>query len=201
MSSIILAGGSGSRMGQNKCLMALNGKSLLQRTMDRVNELAGEIILVVEQGKSLLYPQLPENVKVAEDFSGGKGPLMGVYSGLKASSDNWSLVVGCDMPFLNVNLLRYMADFAPHFDIVILRINGLPEPLHAIYSSECANVIEEIMEEGKFKVNTILKRVNVKYVEEGEISLFDPEHLSLFNVNTPSDLEKAKLILSREEVQ
>lgn len=201
MGSIILAGGSGSRMGQDKCSIVLNGKSLLRRTMDHLNELGEEIILVIGEGQLPPRPQLRDNVKIARDSYKGKGPLMGIYSGLKASRDDYSLVVGCDMPFLNVSLLRYMAELAPHFDVVTPRVDGLPEPLHAVYSRRCINVIEEIMEKGRFKVNTILERVRVRYVEEREIDLFDPDHLSLFNVNTPTDLERAERILNREEGQ
>ncbi len=180
MNSIILTGGNSSRMGQDKCPMALNGKTLLQRTMDRINTLCEEIILVMGQGAVSPYSELPANVKIVNDFSKGKGPLMGIYSGLKASRDDYSIVVGCDMPFLNTTLLQYMVDLSPHFDIVTLTVNGLPEPLHTIYSRRCTDIIEEMMKEGRFKVDIIFERVKVRYLEEQEIDLFDLAHLSLF---------------------
>lgn len=198
MSSIILAGGKSSRMGQNKCSMFLNGKRLLERTMDRLNELAEEIIVVTGKGQSPPFP-LPDNVKIARDFRRGKGPLMGIYSGLRTSKDNCNLVVGCDMPFLNVDLIRYMTSLARHFDAVIPKVNGLLEPLHAIYSRKCTNVIQKVMEKEQFKIDAILEWVNVRYVDEDELDLFDPEHLSLFNINTPADMEEAERILTREE--
>ncbi|MEE9491371.1 MAG: hypothetical protein V3V80_03615 [Dehalococcoidia bacterium] len=36
-----------------------------------------------------------------------------------------NLAVACDMPFLNLNLLRYMIDLPPDFDVVMPRIGGL----------------------------------------------------------------------------
>jgi molybdopterin-guanine dinucleotide biosynthesis protein A len=40
--------------------------------------------------------------------------------------------------------------------------------------------------------------VSVRYVEKDEIDRFDPEHLSFFNINTKADLEKARLLASRD---
>ena len=50
------------------------------------------------------YPEL----KVASDIEPGKGPLGGIYTGLKTSTTRLNLVVAGDMPFLNRNLLRQM---------------------------------------------------------------------------------------------
>lgn len=124
---------------------------------------------------------------------------MGIYSGLKLSQDPHNVVVACDMPFLNVNLLRYMMGLTAGFDVVIPRIGGLVEPLHAVYSRNCLAVMGRMLDEGNFKISNLLEMVKVRYVEESEIHSFDPQHLSLFNINTPADVERAQQIVSREE--
>lgn len=73
-------------------------------------------------------------VKVMVDLYPGKGALGGIYTGLASSDSLYNLVVGCDMPFLNRDLLRYLIGIAPGFDAVIPRIDDMYEPLHAVYT-------------------------------------------------------------------
>ncbi|MBT9148923.1 MAG: putative molybdenum cofactor guanylyltransferase [Dehalococcoidia bacterium] len=195
MSSIILAGGHSSRLGQDKCSLVLAGEELLQRLIVCLSQLGGEIILVLAQGQGKRFLSYPRNVKIAADLHPGKGPLAGIYSGLKLSRDPHSVVVACDMPFLNIKLLRYMRGLAPGFDVVIPRVGDLLEPLHAVYSRSCLGVMKRMLGDSNFKVSNLLKMVKVRYVEESEIASFDPGHLSLFNINTPADLQRAQQIV------
>ncbi|MCL0061097.1 molybdenum cofactor guanylyltransferase [Dehalococcoidia bacterium] len=201
MSSIILAGGHSSRLKQDKCSLVLAGERVLQRLIIRLSRLGGEVIVVLAQGQKDPFSPRPRHVKIVTDTYSGRGPLMGIYSGLKLSQDPHSVVVACDMPFLDIKLLRYMMDIAGGFDVVIPSIGGLLEPLHAVYSTKCLPIMESMLEDGNFKVSDLLQRVRVRYVEESEVDSFDPQHLSFFNINTPADLERAEQIVSREEVR
>ncbi len=199
MSSIILAGGHSSRLSQDKCSLVLAGEGLLERLITRLTRLDSEVIVVLAQGQKEPCWSRPRQVKITTDTLSGRGPLMGIYSGLKLSQDPHNVVVACDMPFLNVNLLRYMMGLTAGFDVVIPRIGGLVEPLHAVYSRNCLAVMGRMLDEGNFKISNLLEMVKVRYVEESEIHSFDPQHLSLFNINTPADVERAQQIVSREE--
>jgi len=100
--------------------------------------------------------------------------------------------VACDMPFLDLKLLRYMILLSPGQDVVIPRIGELTEPLHAIYSKQCLQPIERVLAGGGGgRIIDFFPEVRVRYIEEQEIKLFDPQHLSFFNINMPADLEKA----------
>ena len=195
MSSIILAGGDSSRLNQDKCSLVLAGERVLQRLIIRLRPLDSEVIVVLAQGQEEPFSPRPRHVKIVSDAYSGRGPLMGIYSGLKLSQDPHSVVVACDMPFLNVKLLRYMMDISDGFDVVIPSIGGLLEPLHAVYSTKCLAIMESMLEDGNFKISDLLQRVKVRYVEESEINSFDPQHLSFFNINTPDDLERAEQII------
>jgi molybdopterin-guanine dinucleotide biosynthesis protein A len=98
------------------------------------------------------------------------------------------------MPFLNSDLLRYLIGTATGFDVVMPRINGLIQPLHAVYSRDCLPVIHKEIERSQLQIRVILEHVRVRYIEQEEIDRFDPRHLSFFNVNTPNDLEEARNI-------
>jgi molybdopterin-guanine dinucleotide biosynthesis protein A len=77
---------------------------------------------------------------------------------------------------------------------VLPRVNGLFEPLHAIYSRNCIQPIEHILNEGKKVIIELFNYVKVRYVEADEVDRFDPKHLSFFNINTREELELAKKI-------
>jgi molybdopterin-guanine dinucleotide biosynthesis protein A len=88
-----------------------------------------------------------------------------------------------------------MIELSAGFDLVIPRLGELVEPLHAVYSKACLAPIERLLEQGILSVRELFSLVRVRYVETEEIDRFDPEHLSFFNVNTKSDLARARDLL------
>ncbi len=177
------------RLGQNKSSLKLGGESLMQRVIARLVPLSSEVIVVLAYGTEAPSP-LP--ARVVGDIYPHKGPLGGIYSGLMVSESFHSLVVACDMPFLNSDLLRYMNGLSPGFDVVIPMIGDKMEPLHAIYSQNCLEPIERQLKQGRLKVSDFFPGVRVRYVGQEEIDRFDPEHLSFFNINTKADLKRAR---------
>ena len=191
-SCIILAGGKSLRLGYDKFLETVGNKNLLQRVISCVSPLSGDIILVTARElttlQSINYPKL----RVATDIYPGKGPLVGIYTGLVTSTSFYNLVVASDTPFLNQVLLRYMIQLSTNFDIVTPRVGNLVEPLHTVYTKSCLAPIEQMIKQGKLRVDKLFSLVRVRYVEAEEIERFDPKHLSFFNINTKADMEKAR---------
>lgn len=192
----MLAGGMSLRLGRDKALERIDDRSLLQAVIDALSSLGDEILLVVSSSEQLADFDTKGARKVTDSYP-GRGALVGLYSGLKATGSSHSLVVGCDMPFLNVNLLRYITGLAPGFDVVIPRSGKQVEPLHAVYSKDCIGPIETCLSKGNCRVADVLPEVKVRYVEPDEIDKFDPQHLSFFNVNSEADLERARAIIER----
>ena len=191
MTAIILAGGKSSRLGRNKALQVIEGKNLIQWMIDRLATLSTEIIIATAHGEAIPCSSAVR-IKTVADIYPGKGPLMGIYSGLMASSSSRAIVVSCDTPFLSVSLLEYMARICSIFDVVVPRIKDKLEPLCAVYSKNCLVPIRELLEQDERRIRKLYSMVKVKYVEEDEINRFDPEHLSFFNINSQADLDKAR---------
>jgi molybdopterin-guanine dinucleotide biosynthesis protein A len=196
MTSIILAGGKSLRLGQSKALQVIEGKSLIQCVVDRLAILSTEIIIATAHGEAIPCSSAVR-IKTVADIYPGKGPLGGIYSGLTASSSSQAIVVGCDTPFLSVDLLKYMTQICSTFDVVVPRIKDKIEPLCAVYSKNCLAPIQEILEQDERRIRKLFSMVKVKYVEEDEINSFDPEHLSFFNINSQDDLERARKLAAR----
>ena len=197
MASVVLVGGKSLRLGRDKVFETIDGENLLQRVVTCLASLTDRIILVAAPRQSI--PPLPPHLKVSKvvDIYPGKGSLGGIYTGLSASDYSHSLVVACDMPFLNLALLRHLIWLCPRFDAVIPRIARLLEPLHAVYSKSCLAAIEVLLQQDKLRITDLLDQIRVRYVEEDEIDRFDPERLSFFNINTAADLERARALAVR----
>ena len=203
ITSIILAGGRSSRLGREKLAEVIAGKSLIERAISRLSALSQEILIVIsqKQARSSLPSYTYPEAKTVVDLYPETGSLIGIYTGLVHSSNFLNLVVACDMPFLNLELLRYMVKMAPGFDVVIPRIGDQMEPLHAVYSRNCIGPMEDLIKQGNLKVTGFFDSVKLRYVGEEELDRFDPEHLSFFNINTEADLKRARTLAARETTQ
>jgi molybdopterin-guanine dinucleotide biosynthesis protein A len=85
-----------------------------------------------------------------------------------------------------------MTQISSTFDVVVPRIGERVQPLCAVYSKTCLASIHSLLERNELRTSELLHVVKVRYVEENEIDRFDPEHLSLFNINTQADLDEAR---------
>ncbi len=187
-SGVILAGGRSRRMGRNKALIRLGGVPLIERVTGRLQQLSDDLVIVTNA------PNLYRNLggRLIGDVWPGMGSLGGIYSGLSAARHERALVVGCDMPFLNPELLSFMIHLSEQFDVIMPRLDGYLEPLHAVYGRACLVPIEAQLRAGDLRIVSFLAQVRVRYLERTEMERFDPQHLSLFNVNTPEDLQRAE---------
>jgi molybdopterin-guanine dinucleotide biosynthesis protein A len=197
MTSIIIAGGRSSRLGRNKALEAIGGKSLIQWVVDHLATLSEEIIIATAHGETIPCSS-PTGIKTVADVYPGKGPLVGIYSGLIASSNPRAIVVGCDMPFLSVGLLDYMSQISSTFDVVVPQTIEKVEPLCAVYSRNCLASIHNLLEHDELRLSELLNVVKVRYIEDDEINRFDPQHLSFLNVNTRADLARARILAAEK---
>jgi molybdenum cofactor guanylyltransferase len=191
VSGIILAGGQSRRLGRDKAVERVGGQPLIRRVIGRIAQASDEVVVVVaDQARGKALPLEAEH-RIALDLYPGKGSLGGIFSGLSAARAEWGIVVACDMPFLNLDLLRYMLSLRRGADAVVPVLEGRPEPTHAIYAKGCLPYIERRLKADDLKIARFFDEVRINYVLETDIARFDPDYLSFFNINTPSDLNQA----------
>jgi molybdopterin-guanine dinucleotide biosynthesis protein A len=195
VSGVIMAGGASQRLGKNKALERIGGRTLIERVIDSLVPLTTEVLVVVARAEQAAALRLPRSVRVVSDRYPGKGSLGGIFTGLDASAEAWSLVVACDMPFLNGELLRHLMGESSNVDAVVPLLGGQIEPLHALYSKACLAPMERMVCAGDLKIAPLFDAVRVRYVDEGAIDRIDPRHLSFFNINTQADLQEAVRLL------
>lgn len=197
MASIILAGGANRRFGGRiKARELLGGVSLVERVLQRLQPLGEELILVTDRGEA--FPDFPG--RVVSDSGQPRGPMRGITAGLKASRDCMNLVVGCDMPFLRTDLLRFLWQGGKNCDVLMPRLGVHLEPLHALYSRSLIPHLQLLLDQGEFRLQRVLEApVRVCQVSEEVLRHYDPELRSFFNVNCPADLLRAGAYLAEED--
>jgi molybdopterin-guanine dinucleotide biosynthesis protein A len=192
---IILAGGKSRRLGTDKASLIFDGRPLLDIVIERLSGVCSEVI--VASGRAAEGRKTPLPVRFVADLAPGRGPLGGVQAGLAAATAEFALVVACDMPFLNPGLLAYMASLPRRYQALVPRAAGRWHPAHAIYARSCLSTVEELLARRNSSMRDLLSRLDVRELSEDELRRHDPEGLSLFNVNEPRDLERARALSLR----
>ena len=187
----INAGGQSRRMGRDKALVELDGRPMLEHVIERVSGLGQAQTLLVSNdhaaharfGLPLVRDSLPD-----------AGSLGGIYTALLHSQCGHTLVVACDMPVLSPALLRHMLALRAEgeYDVIVPRVNGYPQGLHAVYGQGCIAPIRAQIDAGRLKVIGFYDQVRVRYLDEDEWQPHDPTGQALNNINTPEELAAAQ---------
>ncbi len=187
VTAAILAGGNSRRMGHNKALLPLSGQPLIAHVAARLEKVARQRIILSNDAATYQFLDLP----IYGDIFVGVGALAGVHAALTYAAFPLVFVVACDMPFLDPRLLRWLYDRIEEADVVMPRLGGREEPLHALYRRH--RVLPKVtarLQAGYRRVVSFLPDVNVRYVDEAEMKLVAPELRSFRNANTPEEWQR-----------
>ena len=192
-------------MGTDKALLPLRpGDPPLARVViDRVRGVAQEIFLVSPDRPG--YAAL--GVPVVQDRFDEGGTLGGIATALAAATHEHCLVVACDLPFLSVPLLSWLAARPRDYDVLIPRLPGesrqggelVFQTLHAIYARTCLPAIERHLAAGRRQVIGFFSEVRIEAVDLDAVRALDPELRSFFNANTPEAAAEARRLLDERD--
>jgi molybdenum cofactor guanylyltransferase len=191
LSIVIQAGGESRRMGRDKGLVPFLGQPLAARIIERIQPVAGEILLTTNQTDKYAFLGVP----VFSDLIPGRGALGGLYTALSVASLPLVAVIACDMPFISASLLEALSRSIQknRSDIAIPHSGEGLEPFHAIYRREtCLPHVRAALETGKWRADAWYRQVKVTIFPKEEIQRYDPQMYSLLNVNTPEELHAAE---------
>ena len=190
---VILAGGKSRRMGRDKALLELGGKTLIDRVLERFVPLFPELIVVTND-----IPRLaPPGATVVSDLLPGAGALGGLYTGLVYASFPRIFICACDMPFVSPAAIEYLLHQADRYDVVLPVFPDGPHPLHAVYGKRCKRPIATRLAAGSLRIIDFFPEVRVLEVTRDSLEGVDPELRSVWNLNTPEDLREAEAIIRK----
>lgn len=199
IAGLILAGGRGVRIGGNKPGVMLAGKPLLHWSMRALQQVVPHIVVAIAPGQELPHVCTKVPVTVCEDLLPGRGPLTGVFTGLRCSEAERILVAPCDAPLVQPDVLRMLLARRSRVDAVIPRVNGRLETAFGVYAESALPVLTEALNSDDLSMRSLVSRLDVEIVEEDELRAVDPDLLTFMNVNTHDDLERVALLLAEEQ--
>jgi molybdopterin-guanine dinucleotide biosynthesis protein A len=187
-SAVILAGGKSSRMGFDKQFLRIRNRSLLRFHGRALSELFDQIVVVTNSPQ--LY--LETSFTLVSDEIRDKGPLAGLHVGLKAARSHYVYLLACDMPYLNLDYIRFMQRRLNTVDVetCVTQQGEWLEPFNGFYSRDLVPIIEEYLARGKQSLFHFIRSRNTLYVSERQARGFSPDWSMFLNLNTRQEFEQ-----------
>ncbi len=195
MTGVILAGGRNSRIGLKKAFLEIEGKRIIDRTVDVYKKIFNEILIITNTPEDYYYliqrVILSEaknlKLKIYTDLIPNRGSLGGIYTGLHYSKSDYAFFAACDMPFLNERVIRHIIKVARDYDIIVPYFKHRLHPLHAVYSKKCLPLIKVMVGKNRLKIKDLFLKCKVKRVMDIPQTKLPP----FSNINTKEDYKQA----------
>ena len=189
---IILAGGKSSRFGEDKSIAKLGDKTLLDHTINKIENEFTEI-LVISNNKEFNFKN--NKIHVVEDcIEGQLGPLVGILSAMKWVIKNkknykWIASFPCDTPFFDIKLISELKIKVKETSkkLIFLNSNKKRHNIFGLWSLDLIEILEKDIKNSIRKVELWADKVGYENININE-EKFD----RFLNINTKKDLEKAK---------
>jgi molybdopterin-guanine dinucleotide biosynthesis protein A len=176
-SAAILAGGRSTRMGQDKGLLRLHGRTLIRGIQEQLQGQFGEILISTNTPERHSLP----GARTVADRVPGEGPLMGIASAVEAARYPQVFVIACDIPVVHLATVRRMLALAQDFDCVIPVSARGPEPLFGVYAKSALPAMRQALAAGQRRVDAIFSRVRTHGFDLGPAPWYR-------NLNTREDV-------------
>lgn len=191
LTGLVLAGGQGRRMGgRDKGLAPFAGRPLVTHAIDRLRGAVAEVLINANRNLEA-YGGLADRV-VEDAESGYQGPLMGIYSGLRAATTPWVVVVPCDSPALPPDLVERLVAGIGENDIAVAFDGERRHPVVALIRTALADDLAAALTAGERKIDRWYARHGWADVDVSDC----PEAFA--NLNTDDEKHRLERLLSEE---
>lgn len=193
LNGAVLAGGCSSRFGSNKALFAPDGETLINKAVDLLRPLVKEVVVSASHANAGAYAFL--GLDIVEDQHSDCGPLGGLEALLDRCSTRWLLILTCDMPCVDSDMLRTMIDHVKQsggsFEnrnlpqaIAWRRSDGSVSPFPLLIEKDALSVLRSRMNSGRRSMKGLLGALNTYYI-------IVPSDRLLSNINRPEDWKES----------
>ncbi|WP_336036926.1 molybdenum cofactor guanylyltransferase [Halobacterium yunchengense] len=176
-SAVVLAGGRSTRYGDgDKALADLAGVPMLRRVADRLAGATDELVVNCRRDQRDAHVDAldgyPDPVRVAEDPEPDEGPMAGIAAGLRAADGEYAVVVACDMPFVDPDVVEFLFERADGHDAAVPELDdGWYQTTQAVYRADAmAAACERALERGDRKILAPLDDLDWVAVPESAVA-------------------------------
>lgn len=181
LSALVLAGGRARRLGGEKAGRLVGDRTLLQRALALAEAVSDDVLLLPGER------QIGHAGVCVPDAPGCPGPVGALLAGLDAARHSWALLLPCDQPFADADLVRLLAQTAARTAAqVVLPLDEFgPQPFHGLWRTDLADTARAYARGGGRSLMGLLDLVTV-------VPIAAPSTRALFDVDTESDLALAR---------
>ena len=187
ITTVILAGGLGTRIGGAKGLQPLHGRTLIDWVLDTVNRQSEEVLINVND-ECDAYARFGRRI-IADQTPGWAGPLAGLQSAMHHARHDWVASVPCDTPFLPDDLIvrLFAAVRTNAAEAAVAIVEGRRQPTIALYHQSVLPRLDAYLASGGRKVRDWQDTLHLSEV------VFD-NAIAFTNINSLDDLIRANRI-------
>lgn len=149
----VLAGGKSSRMGHDKALLELAGRSLVLLAVEKLKRVCADVFILGNR------PELETYAPLVRDLHEGCGPLGGMEAALSHSESKWNLLMAVDMPFFPAGFLdAWVRKVIRQEDarVALFTVDGSPQPALCLLHKDILPVVSGAVVQGRFKLFPVL---------------------------------------------
>ena len=157
LDAVVLAGGDSRRMGADKATLPFRDTTLVGAVVAALRPVFRRVLVVTRDIDSLSGL----DAEIIQDDRPLQGPLVGVTRGLVHSGAPWCFVAACDMPFLQLEVIKAMAAHLADCDAVVPKYDGRLQTLHAFYNRSCIPIAEELLDQKITAMRALISRCRV----------------------------------------
>jgi molybdopterin-guanine dinucleotide biosynthesis protein A len=187
VTTVILAGGRGIRIGGDKGLQTLHGRALISWVLEAVNADSDEVLINANNAQES-YAHFGYRV-IADQIPDWPGPLAGLQAALSCAQTDYVMTVPCDTPFLPEDLITRLLDrqSLQASEAAVAVVGGRRQPTIALYKRSVLPKLFAYLGSGGRKVNDWLDSLRLSEVVFENVADFD-------NINSAEDLARARQI-------
>ena len=201
--AFILVGGRSSRMGRDKASIVINGKSLVERSIDCVGKALGNVSISVVTRSGQRASSINVTVPIIFDHHQDRGPWGGVEAALSKSEAEWTFIMACDYPLMQPDVIKFIVEnVSDEFDAIVPRqADGRLHPLCALYRTRvCAAAVTSVLTDNETPpLRVLFEQVRTSVLPFTAFAHFADAKNCFLNVNTEADLDKAISLLEERE--
>jgi molybdopterin-guanine dinucleotide biosynthesis protein A len=195
----LIAGGRSSRFGSNKLLHPFRGKPVIQWVIEAAREVSDSLFLVSRLETTDLSVRFPF-LGVIPDIEGYEGPLAGVAAALSYATRPRVLVLAADLPLLRGAMLRALLEAAPTAPAAAPMIEGILQPLCAVYDQALAGLAVRRLAQGQRAVHAFFEAAQGIRLAPEQLGPLGVVSLALRGVNTRQELAAQEKVTPQEEI-
>ena len=189
MNAYLLAGGHSRRFGEDKTLFSINGKPLILHLYGKVKRFFPTFVVAKDTEK---YRGVDIENVIPDRFKEIQSPIVGIYTALEHSGEEWNLILSADLPLLYDRYLEFVKTYPFQREKLgyIPFLDGKYHFLCGVYSKRFLPLLEKAIKGGNLSVKQFLKHFHVW--DETFLKNRGVGRCCCFNLNRKEDLERLK---------